>query len=514
MRKTFCAVLAVLALCLSSGGAAWGAGLIDVGNPSGSTPGDWSFNNGVFSVHGDVTITGTTTVNHVAIGGYPTPNVTLKDVSIDASGFAIILMENWGNSNLTLVGTNVLRGSLAVLPGATLTITDNSTGSLEVTSGEGLAGIGGYVAPFIDGGGYALSAGIINVAGGTIVATGGPRGAGIGGGGSGAVIAINITGGTIIATGGNGAAGIGGGGGRGGVGAINITGGTVIATGGNGAAGIGEGIEGFRDGWSGIAPIINIADDANVTAVGGGPSFNNISGAGIGGSGNAPVSDATINITGGTIQARSGDNSSQALRGTVNAPNTPYTWTASTSVTGANPITGVFPGTPFINNTSFSFVNLQAPMPNHSILLSASGNKNFGSETAGYGTQTPYSVTINNTGNMPTGTLTVSLSGANQTAFTLSKTSIPSIAKSGNDSFTVRPNTGLAAGEYTATVTVSGLFLESRSFNVSFTVNDASSYGGSNGSIPGGNGNDSGCNIAAGLLTMLLVLPLLFKKKK
>ncbi|MCL2722608.1 MAG: InlB B-repeat-containing protein, partial [Treponema sp.] len=50
-------------------------------------------------------------------------------------------------------------------------------------------------------------------------------------------------------------------------------------------------------------------------------------------------------------------------------------------------------------------------------------------------------------------------------------TSISSITVSGNNSFTVVPNTGLAAGTYTATVTVSGGNGITASFNVSFTVN-------------------------------------------
>nr|WP_281272223.1 cadherin-like beta sandwich domain-containing protein [Paenibacillus flagellatus] len=112
---------------------------------------------------------------------------------------------------------------------------------------------------------------------------------------------------------------------------------------------------------------------------------------------------------------------------------------------------------------------VMAPLT-YGIGLSESGNHNFGFSTAGYAAQTPHTVTVSNTGTGVTGTLTVALSGTDAIAFTLSKTSISSIAASGSDSFSVVPNTGLAAGSYSATVTVSGGSVTSKSFTVSFTV--------------------------------------------
>ena len=50
---------------------------------------------------------------------------------------------------------------------------------------------------------------------------------------------------------------------------------------------------------------------------------------------------------------------------------------------------------------------------------------------------------------------------------------IDSIAVGGADSFAVEPKTGLAAGTYTATVTVYNSNVPAQSFNVSFTVNPA-----------------------------------------
>ncbi len=137
--------------------------------------------------------------------------------------------------------------------------------------------------------------------------------------------------------------------------------------------------------------------------------------------------------------------------------------------------------------------------PTYGIGLSETDNHSFSSVAAGYAAQTPYSVTVSNTGTGATGALTVALSGAGASAFTLSHTSMGIIAAGSSDSFTVVPNTRLVAGSYSATVTVSGDWVTPQSFTVSFTVtetlnNDASltrivgqsatSVGGGNGSTP------------------------------
>jgi uncharacterized repeat protein (TIGR02543 family) len=112
------------------------------------------------------------------------------------------------------------------------------------------------------------------------------------------------------------------------------------------------------------------------------------------------------------------------------------------------------------------------PASAYGISLNQSGTWTFPAATAGYGAQTAKSVTITNTGNQPTGSLTLALSSSS--AFTLSATSMGSITAGGSNSFTVTPKTGLSAGTYTATVTVSGGNGISASFNVSFTVNEPS----------------------------------------
>ena len=136
---------------------------------------------------------------------------------------------------------------------------------------------------------------------GSLTATGGYHGAGIGGSNE-KDGQVTITGGEITATGGNGAAGIGGGDGDtdavGGDGDVTISGGTITATGGSLAAGIGGGAYG-----NGTVTIT----DGDITAKATGRY-----GAGIGGGYGAIPKDTliggngTVTISGGTITEASG----------------------------------------------------------------------------------------------------------------------------------------------------------------------------------------------------------------
>jgi hypothetical protein len=105
----------------------------------------------------------------------------------------------------------------------------------------------------------------------------------------------------------------------------------------------------------------------------------------------------------------------------------------------------------------------------YDIMLSETGAHDFPATDYGYGAQTPPVVTVINAGYNPTGTLDVALSGAGASAFMLFTSSIFSI-DNGTDNFTVMPNTGFDAETYTATVTVSGVNSITASFDVSFTV--------------------------------------------
>ena len=141
------------------------------------------------------------------------------------------------------------------------------------------------------------------------------------------------------------------------------------------------------------------------------------------------------------------------------------TYTATVTVSGGNSISATF-------DVKFTVT----AAPTYSIALDNPGTYNFAGAVAGYSAQTPATVTVTNTGTGATGPLTVALSGTDATSFTLSPSNIADIAVGGNATFTVVPNTGLAAKTYTATVTVSGGNSITASFNVSFTVTNTPTY--------------------------------------
>ena len=241
--------------------------------------------------------------------------LTLKDVKIDVSdtgkntgnpwnsdeGKAALSVQGNGNVEIELDGKNELKSGAhragleknTSTSTGTLTLKDdnNEAGSLTATGGDWGAGIGngGYY-----GNGGNRSGENITITGGSVTATGGDYAAGIGGGYYGSGKNITIKGGTVTATGGDEGAGIGGGYYGNGEN-IKITDGTVTATGGWGGAGIGGG--GSYDGCSGK----NITITGGTVTAGGG-----YRGAGIGGGIRGSGEDITI--TGGTVNADGGDN--------------------------------------------------------------------------------------------------------------------------------------------------------------------------------------------------------------
>ena len=214
---------------------------------------------GVLTIKSDKAITianadpTTPTTDTIVVEKNISAKITLNGVNINASGGSAFKIEDNSTGNVTITladnSKNVLKsgnncagleknGSYT----GTLTIQGGNlgTGSLEATGGDNGAGIGG---------GYNQSSSNITISGGTVIATGGSNGAGIGGGLNANGYNITISGGTVIAKGGINGAGIGGGfadftgssyilgDGEN----IKIIGGTVTATGGDYAAGIGGG---------------------------------------------------------------------------------------------------------------------------------------------------------------------------------------------------------------------------------------------------------------------------------
>ena len=258
-------------------------------------------------------------------------NLTLRDVKIDVSdnrtygdetGKAALSVQGKGSVEIELDGKNELksgykRAGLEKTSEGTLTLKDDKkkAGSLTATGGKFGAGIGG---------GTGGSGEAITINGGTVEATGGKFGAGIGGGLNGVGKNITIKGGTVNAAGGdNGGAGIGGGDSGSGE-AITITGGTVNAAGGGQGAGIGGGNYGSGEDITIKGGTVEATGGDFGAGIGGGSWGNGeditikggtveanggLFGAGIGGGSAASIggSGKNITITGGTVKAAGGE---------------------------------------------------------------------------------------------------------------------------------------------------------------------------------------------------------------
>ena len=261
--------------------------------------------------------------------------LTLKDVKIDVSdtgkntgipetsvkGKAALSVQGSGDVEIELDGENELKSGfnraglektdftfIGTPSTGMLTLKDDNqkAGSLKATGGQFGAGIGGVE----NGNGKNIT-----INGGTVEATGGDFGAGIGGGFGGSGENITINGGTVTADGNDFGAGIGGGDGGNGKN-ITITGGTVTATNKEGGAGIGGGVMGNGEDITITGGTVNAAGGDYAAGIGGGNSGSGtnititggtvtakggVLGAGIGG-GNSG-SGTNITITGGTVTA-------------------------------------------------------------------------------------------------------------------------------------------------------------------------------------------------------------------
>ena len=227
-----------------------------------------------------------------------TGEVSTADITVDGTANLILA----DGASLVVTG-GAQKAGIGVGGNETLNIYGqrNGTGSLKATGGVDGAGIGGDA---VNNGGGA--GGTVTINGGRVTATGGGGAAGIGGGAAntdgGAGGTVTINGGRVTAQGGTraqniGGAGIGGGGasglhGRGDIGGgaggtVTINGGTVNATGGYGAAGIGGG---------------NLGHGRMVTVTGGTVNATGgTMGAGIGGG--CRGDGGTVSISGGTVLA-------------------------------------------------------------------------------------------------------------------------------------------------------------------------------------------------------------------
>ena len=314
-----------------------------------------------------------------------TANVTLKNVDIEqpdsnwGSVPAPIEIKGNGNTNLELDGNNTVlsgNGKHAGIEKAdvngtgTLTIKDDKnddgtpkdkdengnavggdTGKLLAGGYNSGAGIGG--GSYHDGKNYANTSNI-TITGGKITACGGYYGAGIGGGEDGDASNIRIEGNADVAASGENSAGIGSGYQSSGNSDITITGNATVDAASAVGCGIGDGhlasgkvtvtisghasvnAEAFNSsaaiGSDKSSATVNIEDHADVTAVGYGVAI----GTGYGHEYNGGTS-TVINITGGTVNAVTRDDSGPAI-GTVNG-NLDLTIDSSTGKTTVNTYT-------------------------------------------------------------------------------------------------------------------------------------------------------------------------------
>lgn len=117
-----------------------------------------------------------------------------------------------------------------------------------------------------------------------------------------------------------------------------------------------------------------------------------------------------------------------------------------------------------------------APTPTTNISVSNwPGTTVFPDEEEGYAFAQGRILTIDNKGEADTGELTITVEGANPTAFTVSPNKISNIAVGGKAESTVRPAKDLPAGIYTATLKISGANVNTLSINVKFTVKGVTS---------------------------------------
>ena len=232
-----------------------------------------------------------------------------------------------GTVNLILLdgASLTINGGIAVKPGNTLNIYAGNTTSSISGSGVLTAAAGRWNAGIGSGSSDWGETATVNIHGGSITATGGENGAGIGGR---YVGIVNIYDGSVTANGGDDGAGIGGGYCEPG-GTVTIYGGTVTATGGERGAGIGGGMLGS----GGTVSIYG----GTVTASGGNkPDWANYSdsmGIGKGCTDDSSITAGTLTLGTGVSMSVSADNSTwSAYDGSTRAQYM-KTGTASTKAT-------------------------------------------------------------------------------------------------------------------------------------------------------------------------------------
>jgi hypothetical protein len=192
-------------------------------------------------------------------------------------------------------------------------------------------------------------------------------------------------------------------------------------------------------------------------------------------SGNQPTGDLAIAIGGvgkDSFTLSEENLSSIAAGGEIGFSITPKTGlavgihTAVVTVSGAN-----------VAAKSFTVVFTVNELQTYNVALDQTGTYTYETQYVSYTAMTPLTVMVTNMGNQPTGAINLALSGAGKDSFTLSANGLTSLAENAQASFAVGPKTGLNAGTYSATVTVSGDSFTAQTFEVQFTVKETPVYG-------------------------------------
>lgn len=269
-------------------------------------------------------------------------NVTIGDGTHPDVSQTLAKTLDLHGQTLTINNVNANLAGIRVAGAASLTVEDTTgLGSLDATGGDNGAGIGGNQtedaasisvisgsvtahggsnAAGIGGGGNNGSTpggagGTQDYSGGSITATGGASGAGIGGGSAGIGGTTSVSGGHVTATGGDGGSGIGGGDGGGG-GNETFSGGLTTATGGHEGAGVGGG----DLGPGGNVTVSGDPDPTTAPTVlvaQGGFGGSGIGGGGISNGGSLSVTGGAVQATGGANAAGVGGGDSSGSGGTV-----------------------------------------------------------------------------------------------------------------------------------------------------------------------------------------------------
>lgn len=373
----------------------------------------------------DVTITsnGKKTENTITVetAKDQTTDVTLENVHIEVdtakTKSGAIEIKGDGDTNLELNGDNTVlvenewSEEHAAIEKAdkngtgTLTIKDDvndngteKSGTDEDTTGKLLAGGCHGAAAIGGGGGEFADTSNITITGGEITASGGSYGAGIGGGEDGDASNIRIEGNADVAASGENSAGIGSGYQSSGNSDITITGNATVDAASAVGCGIGDGhlasgkvtvtisghasvnAEAFNSsaaiGSDKSSATVNIEDHADVTAVGYGVAI----GTGYGHEYNGGTS-TVINITGGTVNAVTRDDSGPAI-GTVNGnldltiDSSTGKTTVNTYTTGSDPLLNI--GTRHYDDSA----NKYRTSPSEGAEYNEDGSSNLGEDNA------------------------------------------------------------------------------------------------------------------------------------